>query len=212
MSLTFGDGMRRELGRPPERRMNMATRSIALLVALVSVAAAAACGSDETGTTDTLPTPATAITEVPTIEVPDTDVPVTETPVPITSPSIDADADVQAELDNARELWATQGPDSYTIITQSLCFCPIEQWSDTIVDGVVTEHVALNDDVFSDPGARPMGVLFDMVQRASDDGYASLDVSYDPDTGALRQFFVDVDERVADEEYGVEVISLDALD
>jgi hypothetical protein len=182
----------------------MAIRSIALLVTLAAITAA--CGSDGTATGDTLPTPETAITEVPVTEAPST-VP----PVPMTQAKGAPDPAIQAELDAARELWATQGPSSYTIVTQSLCFCPTEQWSDTVVDGVVTEHVALSDDIFSDPAARPMDVLFESVQQAIDNGYASLTVSYDPDTGALSQFYVDVDEMMADEEYGVEVISLEPI-
>ena len=46
------------------------------------------------------------------------------------------------------------------------------------------------------------------VKAAIDDGDASIEVSFDPDTGALQRFFVDVDERMADEEFGIEVISL----
>ena len=192
----------------------MATRSITLLVALTAITAA--CGSDGTATSDTLPAPVSAITEVPVSAVPVTDgsvteVPRTEAPVPVTQVKDVPDPAIQAELDAARELWAAQGPSSYTIVTQSLCFCPAEQWSDTVVDGVVTEHVALSDDVFFDPAARPMDVLFESVQQTIDNGYASLTVSYDPDTGALSQFFVDVDEMMADEEYGVEVISLEPI-
>jgi hypothetical protein len=182
----------------------MATRSIALLVALTAITAA--CGSDGTATSDTLPAPETAITEVP-----ETAVPSTESPVPVTQPENVPDPIRQADLHAARALWASQGPDSYTIITQSLCFCPQERWSDTVVDGVVTEHVALSDEVFFDPAARPMDVLFDEIQRVIDNGYTSLTVSYDPNTGALTQFFVDVDEMMADEEYGVEVISVEPL-
>ena len=187
----------------------MATRSIALLITLAAVTAA--CGSDGAATGDTLPTPGSVDTQLPVSEAPVTEVPSTESPVPVTQVKNEPDATVQADLDAARELWTAQGSDSYTIVTQSLCFCPNEQWSDTVVDGVVTEHMALADDVFSDPSARPMDVLFDFVQQAIDNGYASLTVSYDPDTGALQQFFVDVDEMMADEEYGVEVISVDPL-
>lgn len=190
--------------RQRERPTHMATRSIALLVVLTAITAA--CGSDGTAPSETLPTPETAITEVP-----ETAVPSAESPVPVTQPENVPDAIRQADLDAARALWASQGPASYTIITQSLCFCPQEQWSDTVVDGVVTEHVALSDDVVFDPAARPMDVLFDEIQGLIDNGYASLTVSYDPDSGALKQFFADVDEMMADEEYGVEVISIEPL-
>ena len=187
----------------------MATRSIALLLALTAVAAA--CGSDGTATGDTLPTPETLSTQAPDTAVPVSDVPNTEAPIPVTLAKNEPDPSVQADLDAARDLWATQGPTSYKIVTQSLCFCPQEPWSDTVVDGVVTEHVALTDGVFSDPAARPMDALFDEIQRVIESEYASLTVSYDPATGALKQFFVDVSEMMADEEYGVEVISVQPL-
>ena len=199
----------RELGGHRERPIHMATRSIALLITLAAVTAA--CGSDGAATGDTLPTPGSVGTQVPASAAPVTEVPSTESPIPVTQVKTEPDSTVQAELDAARELWAAQGPDSYKIVTQSLCFCPAEQWSDTIVDGVVTEHMALTDDAFFDPAARPMDVLFGLVQQAIDNGYASLTVSYDPDTGALQQFFVDVDEMMADEEYGVEVISVEPV-
>lgn len=182
-----------------------AIRSLALLIALT---ATAACGSDSIATSDSVPTPDAVVTLVPDTELPDS-TPGTEPP-PLVPSSAD-DPAVQAQLDAARDLWAAQGPDAYTIVTKSLCFCLQEQWSDTVVDGVVTEHVALTDDEFADPGARPMHLLFDAVQSAIDDGYVTLDLSFDPETGALRQFFVDIDELIADEEYGVEVVSLDPL-
>ena len=200
---------RREPAERSIRRTNMATiRSLALLIALT--AAAAACGSDSTGTSDSVPSPDTVVTQVPVTEIPRS-MPGTEPPTPIPSTPAAPDPAIQAELDAARELWAAQGPDAYTIVTKSLCFCLEEQWSDTVIDGVVTEHVALTDDVFADPGARPMILLFDAVQSAIDDDYVTLDLSFDPETGALRQFFVDIDEMIADEEYGVEVISVEPL-
>lgn len=198
----------RELSGPSRRPTNMNSRFVILLVALA--AAIASCGSSGTATGDTLPTAQTADTEAPIDEVPGTDA-----PIPITQPTRQpgnvTDPTVQTDLDTARDLWSSQGPDSYTIVTQSLCFCPQEQWSDTIVDGVVTEHIAVTDDVVFDPAARPMDALFEAIQQIIDNGYASFDVSYDSDTGAVQQFFVDIDELMADEEYGVEVISVEPL-
>jgi hypothetical protein len=53
-----------------------------------------------------------------------------------------------------------------------------------------------------------MDDLFDEVQAVIDTGYASLELEVDPETGALVRYWVDVDERMADEEHGVEVMSL----
>ncbi len=177
----------------------MTRRALPLLVALTCLAAA--CGSDGDAPGDTLPDPDVQVTEVAVTEVP-----VTEVPVAVTDPPVADDA--QAQLDAAVVLWAAQGPASYTMVTRQLCFCPQQEWSDTVVDGEVTEHVALTDDTFFDPGPSTMLSLLADVQAVIDEGYASLDLSFDPDTGALIQYFVDVDERIADEESGIEVISL----
>ena len=50
--------------------------------------------------------------------------------------------------------------------------------------------------------------LFTAVQMVIDEGYATLDLEFDPETGALVRYFVDIDRRMADEESGVEVLSL----
>ncbi len=50
-----------------------------------------------------------------------------------------------------------------------------------------------------------METVFDEVQAAIDSGPDSLTVEYDEDTGAVRSYFVDPDERMADEEHGLEV-------
>ena len=180
----------------------MTQRALPLLVALTCLAAA--CGSDSTAPGDTLADP-----DVQPTEVPVTSAPVTDPPVAVTQPPVDDD--VQAQLDTAVALWANQGPTSYTMITRQLCFCPEQEWSDTVVDGEVSEHAALTEDIFFDPGPATMLSLFADVQTVIDEGYASLDLSFDPDTGALMQYFVDIDERIADEEFGLEVVSLEPL-
>jgi hypothetical protein len=175
----------------------MTRRALPLLVALTCLAAA--CGSDGDARGDALPDPEVQVTEVPA------------TTVSVTDPPTGDDAPAQAQLDTAVARWSDQGPSSYTMITQQLCFCPQQEWSDTVVDGEVTDHVALTEDTFFDPGPATMLSLFVDVQAVIDDGYASLDLSFDPDTGALIQYFVDVDERIADEESGIEVLSIEPL-
>jgi hypothetical protein len=193
--------------QPDQRPTHMTRRALPLLVALTCLAAA--CGSDGDAPGDTLPNPDVQVTEVPITEVPITEVTVTDPPVAVTAAPIDDDAQVQ--LDAAVARWSEQGPTSYTMITQQLCFCPQQEWSDTILDGEVTEHVALTDDAFFDPGPTTMPSLFADVQEVIDGGYAALDLEFDPETGALVRYFVDIDERMADEESGVDVLSLEPL-
>lgn len=195
--------------RIAQRPITMNRRALPLLVAIISLAAA--CGSDGAATGDTLPTPDVSTPEVPITEVPTSDPSTNDAPVtdpPATTP---VDDSAQAQLDAAVTRWNEVGSTSYTLLTRPLCFCPQQEWQDTVIDGEVTEHVALTDDIFFDPGPRTMLSLFAEVQAVIDDGYASLDLSFDPDTGALVRYFVDIDERMADEEFGVEVISIEPL-
>jgi hypothetical protein len=91
---------------------------------------------------------------------------------------------------------------------REVCFCPESVWVETVVEGVIASHEPAAEGGFYDPGPRAMDDLFDEVQAAIDAGYASLELEVDPETGALVRYWVDVDERMADEEHGVEVMSL----
>jgi hypothetical protein len=164
-----------------------------------------ACGSDGAAPGDTLPDPDIQTTEVP-VTTPVT-APVTE--VPITEPP--ATDDAQSRLDAAAARWNDHGPASYTMVTRQLCFCPEQEWQDTVVDGEVAEHITLSDDSFFDPGPATMPSLFADIQAVIDEGYASLDLAFDSETGAVQRYFVDIDERMADEEHGVEVVSIEEL-
>jgi hypothetical protein len=54
-----------------------------------------------------------------------------------------------------------------------------------------------------------METLFDEVEAVIAESYATLELDFDPETGGLRRYWVDVRETMADEEHGVEVISLE---
>ncbi len=171
----------------------MTRRLIPLFVALALFAAA--CGSD-TIDTETGQGPASTTTSTSTTT--------TTAPVEDDSPA--------GQLAAARARWAEHAPASYVLTTRQLCFCPESVWADTVVDGEVVGHVALSDDAFFDPGGTTMEGLFDEVDAAITSGFAALDLEFDPDTGALVRYWVDVDERTADEEHGVEVMLLEPLD
>ena len=191
----------------------MNRRVLPLLVAIITVAAA--CGSDGDAANATLPAPDVQNTEVPGTQVSSTDVPSTDPPtvdVPVNEPRVTTLADAaQDQLDAAMARWNDVDSTSYTLVTRQICFCPEQEWQDTVVDGEVIEHLALTGDAFFDPGPTTMLSLFAVVQAVIDGGYASLDLSFDPETGALVRYFVDLDERMADEEHGVEVTSLEQL-
>ncbi len=167
----------------------MRHRLLALLALLTVFAlAVAACGDD---------TP---------VETGDDGSSTTTTAAPTTSvPNIDPDSPA-ARLAAARARWADEGPGSYRLTMRQLCFCPETVWSDTVVDGEVVAHDPVSDDSFFDPGERTMDDLFDEVQLAIDTGFATLDLEFDEETGALVRYWVDVEEMMADEEHGVEVV------
>ncbi len=127
-----------------------------------------------------------------------------------TNPPADDDTP-GARLTAARARWAEAGPTSYRLTVQELCFCAETIWVDTTVDGVVTSHEPGSPESVWNPGERTMEDLFAQVEGAIVDGYATLELEFDPRTGGLVRFWVDVDERTADEENGV-LVSLERLD
>lgn len=118
----------------------------------------------------------------------------------------------QGELAAARQRWAEQAPDAYRLTIAEVCFCPETVWVHTVVDGEVTDHQPVSDEAFHDPGPRSMETLFDEIDTILAAEYAVFDALYDPETGAVERYWVDIDEGIADEEHGVEVRSVEAFD
>jgi len=171
----------------------MNPRRLAPLVAIVLLAAA--CGGTATPT---------EVGSGPTTTV--------ATSTTTASPTTTADpTSPEARLAAARGLWAVNGLDSYSIETRQSCFCPQVSWVDTVVNGKVVSHEPTTQDAFFDPGARTMQDLFDEIDAAMSEGYASIDLQFDSSTGALTSWWVDVSEMMADEEHGVTVVSLETI-
>jgi len=63
--------------------------------------------------------------------------------------------------------------------------------------------VNIGEDGFREPEAQTMETLFDEVESVIGDGYATLDLEFDTTTGALLNYWVDIEEMMADEEHGV---------
>lgn len=135
----------------------------------------------------------------------------TGSPTTTTSTSIKPDTPA-AQLAAARALWADNGPKSYRLTTQQLCFCPETVWIDTVIDGTVVAHESANQESMFDPGAYTMEALFDEVNDVIGSGYATLELDFDSETGGLQRYWVDVSETTADEEHGVEVVSVEPDD
>jgi len=53
-----------------------------------------------------------------------------------------------------------------------------------------------------------METLFDEVDEVLSADYVRMDLEFDPLTGALARYWVDIEEMMADEEHGVTVLSV----
>lgn len=112
----------------------------------------------------------------------------------------------QARLDEARRRWSDAGIEDYRLTWTVQCFCPRTTFVDTIVDGEVVRHEeATGSEAFEDPGAKTVESIFDEVQAAIDEEPATLQVTYDEETGAVTSWWADYRLDMADEEQGLEV-------
>jgi len=117
----------------------------------------------------------------------------------------EASADPAQLLADARQKWADNGPATYVMTTKLICFCPEIAWKNTVIDGQVAEIVSVGPEGFIEPRTQTMETLFDEVDTTIREGYETLNLEFDDDTGALIGYWVDVDARIADEEHGVEI-------
>lgn len=89
-------------------------------------------------------------------------------------------------------------------------------WADTVVDGEVIARVPVfRDEVprgSETTNGKTMELLFDEIERIVADGFARLDLEFDPKTGAVVRYSVDVDTLVIDEEFGLSVLYVGPLD
>jgi hypothetical protein len=163
------------------------TRRPRTLIAVLALAAfASACASDPVITTSGEPTP--------------------EAPEDTLAPTR------EEMLEDARVRWAEAGPTSYVMTTRVECFCPQGEWEDVVVDGEVTSHTSSGDEPLFDPGEQTMETLFDEVDEVLSADYVRMDLEFDPLTGALARYWVDIEEMMADEEHGVTVLSVVPLE
>ena len=118
---------------------------------------------------------------------------------------------LRADLADARGRWDAAGIRRYVVTYQEVCFCPQTVVSVTVEDGVIQDSEATGDWADQVQALR-VEDMFDTIERAIDDGVFSISVSYDPETGHPVDYFIDVEEMMADEEFGVSVTDLEILD
>lgn len=120
---------------------------------------------------------------------------------------------LRQRLKNAEQRWQVNGPDSYTVTVQRLCYCgEIEPRQVTVIDGVVTEVRIAGADA-----PLPMDEwqwypsvegLFDIVRDAIDQPAYELDLEFDGTLGHALRVEIDWDAFIADDEVTFVVSSL----
>lgn len=124
-------------------------------------------------------------------------------------------AEEEARLREARSLWRAQGVASYTYVASRSCFCAPEAREPatvTVRAGVIVSVVSVEGGVSRSPeGYHTVEGLFDLVQDAIDKNAATIRTEYDPARGYLTSAYIDLDERLADEEFSIEARALTPL-
>ncbi|MET0553763.1 MAG: DUF6174 domain-containing protein [Vicinamibacteria bacterium] len=122
----------------------------------------------------------------------------------------------QARLDQARAQWRAQAIVDYRFVFSRGCFC-VTEYREPVT---VTVRGRTIESVVSVAGGVPRETdgyatvegLFDLVQNAIDEDADGIRTEYDPARGYLKSAYLDISERIADEELSFEVQSLTPLD
>ena len=109
-------------------------------------------------------------------------------------------------LAEARRRWAASGIEDYVMTYQEQCFCPRTVVTVTVRAGMIAD-VSVDEDPVAgrSPEGRTVEDLFDELQQAVDQDAAEIHASYDTATGRPLRFWIDLSEKMADEEHGVDV-------
>ena len=116
------------------------------------------------------------------------------------------------DLEANQSRWDSLGPDTYVYAVERLCFCGVEYRGPVRVSvegGTAVEHVYVGSGLTVPPGIAgefpTVDGLFDLIRSAIESDAAEVNVTYDPALGVPLDFWIDFDERVADEELGMQV-------
>jgi hypothetical protein len=113
---------------------------------------------------------------------------------------------VRAELEIARATWQAAAVASYAITYREICFCPEVVIDVEVEDGQVGDVVVTGDGFDTPP--RTVDDMFDSIANALDTGAFRVSATYNQELGYPTEFFVDVEQMMADEEFGVVVDAL----
>lgn len=121
----------------------------------------------------------------------------------------------QAELGAARKLWRLQSLDDYTFVFSRGCFCVFESREPvtiTVRGGNIVSVVSVASGTPRDPSSyQTIEGLFDTILAAIDKDAATIRADYHPTRGYVNAAYIDMDERIADEEMSFEAKDLTPL-
>jgi Family of unknown function (DUF6174) len=136
------------------------------------------------------------------------------TPAPITE-------GVQEALDDAKALWYSKDYEMYELGFRRECYCEDAyraSYVSTVEGGTIVEVTATATGAVIGPGsalfrdAYSVEKLFDMIQSALDNSAYEIRVQYDGTLGYPVRLYIDYDIRFVDEEIGIEIESLAAIE
>jgi hypothetical protein len=114
------------------------------------------------------------------------------------------------DLARAEARWAAQGVRSYTLVVGPRCFCGAQEIRTTVVEGVATERVFVNDGSPVPPNlyteVSTVDAMLAHLDHAIRTGAHQVDATYDA-RGIPVQAYIDYLENAIDEEFGWQVVS-----
>lgn len=118
----------------------------------------------------------------------------------------------QSRLTEARRLWRSQGLSDYSFVFSRSCFCVFEAREPvtiTVRSGNIAAVASVaNGSPREASTYQTVEGLFDQIQRAIDQDAASIRAEYDRTRGHPTSVYIDLDQRIADEEISFETTGL----
>ncbi len=124
-------------------------------------------------------------------------------------------AEDQARLAEARQQWRAQGLADYTYVFSRSCFCVFEYREPVTITvrggNIVSVVTVANGSPRESSTYQTIEGLFDDIQQAIDEDAATIRAEYDATRGYPKSAYIDIDQRIADEELSFEAKNLTPL-
>jgi len=117
------------------------------------------------------------------------------------------------DLAEARARWEGVGPESYEFAVLRSCFCP-KEWRGpvrvAVSSGVAVDWTYVDEGTAVPESLQPhfptVAGLFDVLEDAYERQAETVRVTYDAETGAPVEIWIDYQSNVADEELGFTIV------